>query len=161
MNTLKLIRLVVFAAATLGSSVSLACGEMMFSAGMGLPFQAYLAPRPASVLIVGNSTTDAREIYSGLGRAGHQVTYVADDAEMAQALQQTHYDIVIAAYDSVDTVTASVATSAGTTPRLLPVIQRSLRKSPEVTERFAQFLLDGASLGKYLSAINSVLDSTP
>lgn len=162
MNTLKLVKVAVLAAATLASASALACGEMMFSAGMGLPFQSYLAPRPASVLIV-TAGADAHQtaVYGGLERAGHRVTFVADDAAMAQALQQGSYDVVIAAYDSMDAVTARVDTSASRAPRLLPVIGRNLRKSPEVTERFAQFLLDGASLGRYLATINHVLDSAP
>jgi hypothetical protein len=37
------------------------------------------------------------------------------------------------------------------------VIARSQRNSPELKQRFGNFLLDGASLGQYLKSINNVL----
>jgi hypothetical protein len=137
---------------------ALACGEMMFNAGRGLPFQSYLAPHPADVLVL---WTDARhdEYYAALERAGHRITLVADAEDIAAELAANHFDIVIADFDALSQVPQAVASNTGSGPRLLPIIARNLRKSPQVRDRFEQFLIDGASIGQYLTVINRVLDN--
>jgi hypothetical protein len=158
MKRVKLVRSVVAAALVLGPSVALACGELRFSAGKGLPFQTYLAPRPADVLIL--SSAMATEDYSrGLEKAGHRVTVVPDVNAMQAALMDGHFDVVIAAYDSADAVSNSVANQAGGLTQLLPIVARSARNSVAVRERFEQFVVDGASVGQYLMTINRLLSS--
>jgi hypothetical protein len=140
-------------------SVAFACGELKFNVGRGLPFQGYLTPRPADVLIL-SSTSEAEvgDVSAGLKKAGHRVTVVADVAAMQDALQAQRYDVVIAALDSADTVTSNIARSAGAA-RVLPVVSRAARNSAALRERFEQFVLDGASLGQYLTTINKLLPS--
>ena len=77
---------------------------------------------------------------------------------MQGALQAQRYDVVITALDTVDTVTSKIAGNAGTA-RVLPVVSRAARNSAAVRERFEQFVLDGASLGQYLTTINKLLPS--
>jgi hypothetical protein len=135
-----------------------ACGEMMFNAGRGLPFQSYLAPRPANVLVLWtNASHDA--YYAELERAGHRITLVEDERDMALELDQGDYDIVIAEFDALNEVPQRVASNAGSGPRFLPIVARNMRKSPQVRDRFEQILVDGASVGQYLTIINRVLDS--
>jgi DNA-binding NtrC family response regulator len=136
-----------------------ACGELRFNAGRGLPFQTYVAPRAADVLIVRSDATD-EEYIAALERAGHRVTTVESADAVANEVRNRHYDVVIAAYESVDRVGPAV-TAADAGPQLLPIVTRAMRNSPQVTERFEQILLDSASFGQYLSMINKVLSRLP
>ena len=159
MNVARLAKSVLAAALVIGPGAAFACGELKFNAGRGLPFQSYLTPRPANVLILtSTSEGDSGNVSAGLEKAGHRVTVVADVAAMRDALQAQRFDVVITALDSADTVTSNVARSAGEA-RVLPVVSRAARNSAAVRERFEQFVLDGASLGQYLSTINKLLPS--
>ena len=146
------------------SAPVLACGEGAFNAGKGLAYQGYLAPRPATVLVYATpdptvSEADRQSLYAGLQKAGHKVTVVKDASELAGALRDRHYDVVITAFDAVDTVqaaTADVGNATGKTA-LLPVVARSDRNSPQLHGHFDAFLVDGASLGQYLKMIGKAL----
>lgn len=153
-KSIKTILLMTLAASPVGV---FACGEMMFNAGRGLPFQSYRAPTPADVLVL---WTDASHdaYYAELERAGHTITLVDTAEDMAWELEQNHFDIVIADFDSLSVVPEQVVAGSGSGPRLLPIVARKLRKSPQVRDRFDQYLIEGASLGQYLTVINRVLD---
>ena len=150
-------------AAALGAaaaSPALACGESMFNTGKGLEFQAYLAPRPATVLIYGTPDPtvpqDQRDkLLSGLREAGHKVVLVADADAYAQALRAGKVDLVIADAGAVD----ALATANGTAeaPRLLPVVPKGNRAAGGT---FELFLKTGARLGQYLRAIDRAVAST-
>jgi len=149
------------------SEPSYACGEGQFNAGRGLPFQNYLAPRPATVLIYAHPAPTASDsqrdaLYAGLQKAGHKLTVVSDTNDLAGALRERHYDIVITAFDAVDAVKAATmdAGIVAGEPKLLPVIARRDRNSPQVRSRFDAFLVDGASLGQYLKMIGKALPAT-
>jgi len=161
-NALGCITLAI--ALAFASAPVLACGEGMINAGKGLPYQGYLAPRPATVLIYASpdptaSDADREALYAGLTKAGHKLTVAKDAAALASALRERHYDVVITAFDAVDTVktaTADVGSAASKTT-LLPVVARSDRDSPQLRGRFDAFLIDGASLGQYLKMIGKAL----
>lgn len=148
-------------ALALAPTHSLACGEGQFNMGQGLKYQVYLAPRPATVLVyaddAGESSPARRQaLISGLRASGHKVTEVHDDAALAQAIQGQHFDVLIASYENIDKV-STAGRADGATPTLLPVVARNQRNSPELKQRFGNFLLDGASLGQYLKSINNAL----
>ena len=143
---------------------ALGCGEGMINSGRSLPYQGYLAPRPATVLVYANpdptvSDTDRHALYAGLERAGHKLTVVTDANALASALREKHYDVVIAAFDAVDTVATATADAGDVAgkPVVLPVVARSDRNSPTVRSRFGSYLVDGASLGQYLQMISKSL----
>lgn len=143
------------AALLVGAGPALACGESMFNTGKGLEFQAYLAPRPATVLIYGTpdpSASDAqrKQLLAGLEEAGHRVVVVADADAYARALRGQKVDLVIAGASVVDTL---VATDAPT-PRVIPVLPKGARAGATQGERMVVFLRGGASLGQYLRAID-------
>jgi hypothetical protein len=151
--------LLLFVAALIAPAAALACGEGMFNTGRGLPYQGYLAPRPAAVLVYASPDSPASDasrekLYAGLQKAGHSVTVVRDAEAMNRAIGARRYDVVISPLSTVDVVTAADATQA---PAVLPVVARAARNSPEVKNRFDLFLIDGASLGQYLKAINKVV----
>lgn len=161
-NTLACITLV--GALALAPAAVMACGEGAFNAGKGLPYQGYLAPRPAVVLIYANpdptaTDSDRDALYAGLQKAGHKLTVVTDANALATALREKHYDVVITAFDAVDAVATATADAgdAGGKPTLLPVVARNERNSPQVRSRFGTFLVDGASLGQYLKMIGKSL----
>ena len=164
MNKLMLSSAMLAIALTFASTQTLACGETAFNAGKGLPYQAYLAPRPATVLVYASpdptaSDADRSALYAGLTKAGHKLTVVKDPAALASALRERHYDVVITAFNAVDTVqaaTADVGGAAGKTA-LLPVVARSDRDSPQLRGHFDLFVVDGASLGQYLKMISKAL----
>ena len=144
----------------LPASLALACGEGQFNMGHGLQYQAYLAPRPATVLVysgAGETPAQRDALVKGLRDSGHKVTAVADADAMAQALRGQHFDVLIADYADID-LAASSAQSAGTAaPALVPVVAKSMRRDPSLQQRFRAFVLDGASLGQYLKSINTAL----
>lgn len=148
----------LLAFALLAPPLALACGEGMFNTGKGLPYQSYLAPRPAAVLVYADAARSlpARDesVYAGLKKAGHRVTVVRDPQSLKQAMREARYDVVISALDDVEAVTAAEAEQP---PALLPVVARAVRDTPQVKNRFELFLLDGASLGQYLRAINKLV----
>ena len=76
---------------------------------------------------------------------------------MEAALSSRRFDVVIAAYESADVVASTVARRPGSLTKLLPVVARSARKSDAVRERFDEFVVDGASLGQFLTVINRLL----
>ena len=133
---------------------ALACSEGLFNTGKGLAFQGYLAPRPAVVLLYSTAPEDQRiALRAGLERAGHTVTEVADPAALSAALAANRYDIVITGLDGANAVPAA----GDTVPRVLPVVARAQRSSPQVRDRYSVFVVDGASLGQYLRGINKLL----
>ena len=141
---------------------ALACGEGQFIMGQGLKYQAYLAPNPAAVLVYDAGMSQASPkrraaLIEGLRASGHTVTEVADDTALARALQAGRFDVVIASYDRIGQVAAAGDSAGIAPPRLLPVVARSQRNDPGLTGRYPGFVLDGASLGQYLKAINGVL----
>jgi hypothetical protein len=146
-------RLALLALAALAAApVARACGEGRFDNGGGLAYQGYLTPRPATVLIL-DEEEDAKEqrVYSALQRAGHRVTVVHDTGALAAALAAGGVDVVIGAKDAI-------AALQGSKARLLPVVARAERDSPQVRAQFATVLVDGASLGQYIKGIHRALD---
>jgi CheY-like chemotaxis protein len=146
--------------AMLASGAALACGEGQFNMGQGLRYQGYLAPRPATVLIystVGESLAHRDALVKGLRESGHTVTTVADSGEMSAALHAQHYDVLIADYEDIDAAASGAQAIGADAPAVLPVVDRSMRKDPGLKARFANFVLDGASLGQYLKSIDSAL----
>lgn len=136
-----------------------ACGEGIFHMGGGLRYQGYLAPRPATVLVFDDERTPRAEkiaLYRGLVQAGHRLSIAHNADELAQAMHQRRYDVVIADFSQVGTVGAA-APSAARSPKLLPVVQRSQRDAVNLRSRFEVFALDGASLGQYLKLINRLM----
>ena len=146
--------------ALMASGAALACGEGQFNMGQGLRYQGYLAPRPATVLVypaAGESPEHTAALVKGLRDSGHKVTAVADAGELASALNSQHFDVLIADYENIDTAASSAQAASTGAPAVLPVVERSMRKDPDLKARFANFVLAGASLGQYLKSIDNSL----
>jgi len=154
MNAARFAKSLLFLASMVGSQAALACGEMMVNAGQGLAFQAWLAQEPAEVLVWYRDGSDERA-YAGLEQAGHHLTLVTDEMQLAEELANKRYDIVIASFDVVDTVAPLAASNPSA--RFLPIVGRAMRRSAAVRDRFDQFLVEGTGVRRYLSVIDRVL----
>lgn len=132
-----------------------ACGENQFSTGGGLRYQGFLAPRPATVVVVDDGPGDRDELYAGLAKAGHRVTVVSNGDGLATVLANGNVDVLIADLQDVDAWTSKAP--SGT--RVLPVVARKLRDAPDTRRRFDLVLLEGASLGQYLKSIDRLVGS--
>jgi hypothetical protein len=158
MNRLTPIALLLASACAAPSA--LACGESMFNTGKGLEFQAYLAPRPATVVIYGTpdpTASDAQraELVKGLEAAGHKVVAVDDVDAYAAAVHAQKVDLVIADAVAIDTLAGAQGDAAA--PRLLPVLPRGTRPDTAKGGRFELFVRGGARLGQYLRAIDKAV----
>ena len=147
-------------AAACAAAPALACGESMFNTGKGLEFQAYLAPRPATVVIYGTpdptaSQKQREELLSGLQSAGHRVLLVDDVDAYAQAVRAQKVDLVIADAVAIDTLAGAQGDAAA--PRLLPVLSKGARADSAKGGRFELFVRGGARLGQYLRAIDKAV----
>ena len=131
------------------------CGEGMFNAGKGLPFQSYLAPHQARILILADTLRGDAAFRRGIEQAGHSVVVVDDMEALRRALREARYDIVIGSVDAAERL--AEADDLQAVPTMLPVVARAERNSPRVRDRFALFVLDGASLGQLLDTINRAL----
>ena len=141
---------------------ALACGESMFNTGKGLEFQAYLAPRPATVVIFGTpdpgaSEAQRAELVAGLEAAGHRVMHVDDVDAYAAAVRAQKIDLVIADASAIDSL--ANAQRDGVAPRLVPVLARGARPDSMQGGRFELFLRGGARLGQYLRAIDKAVST--
>jgi hypothetical protein len=147
MNRFVLVSLLL---AAVGTGPVLACGESMFNTGKGLEFQAYLAPRPATVVIYGTpdpSVSDAKreQLLAGLKAAGHRVVLVDDVDAYTAALQSQKVDLVIADAGAIDGLAGA---SSGVTPRLVPVLARGASATAAGGGRFELVLRAGARVGE-------------
>lgn len=136
---------------------ALACGEGVYLLGDGLRYQGYLAPRPAVVLVydsAGALESPHSAVYRGLVQAGHRLTVVRDDGELAQALRARRYDVVIAEAGTIGDVAAAAPAPA---PRLLPLVAASQQGAPGPRGSRGAQLRDDASLGQYLRQINRLM----
>ncbi|MCI1710644.1 MAG: hypothetical protein LKM39_10335 [Chiayiivirga sp.] len=95
--------------------------------------------------------------HAGLQKAGYRITEVNDAAALAAAIRHERYDAVITRLDAAEQIAAQADADI---PPVLPIVARAERNSPQVRGRFDLFLLDGASLGQYLRAINRALRSS-
>jgi len=147
---------------TLGAvpDAALACGESMFNTGKGLEFQAYLAPRPATVVIYGTpdptaSPAQRDELLAGLQSAGHRVVVVDNVDAYAAAVRAQKVDLVIADAVAIDTLAGAQGDASA--PRLLPVLPKGARADTSKGGRFELFVRGGARLGQYLRAIDKAV----
>ncbi len=104
----------------------------------------------------GADSVDRQAVYHGLEQAGHRVTMVTDADGLSRALASKHFDVVIANFNEVSAVDSSVGGSADK-PRMLPVVARREKNSPQVRDHFNSFLVSGAGLSQYLREIEKIL----
>lgn len=150
----------LIASLTLLASIdALACGETLFRVGQGTRYDNYSAPYPAVVLLhsrPGGATAGSEKALSrGLERAGHKVTVMSAGESLPPAAGARPYDVVIADLAAIDGVAQSLGAAAAK-PAFVPVLASSDPGEPG--DRYRAWVREGASLGKYLHAINKVME---
>ena len=137
------------------SADALACGDTLFRIGQSMRYDTYTAPRPAVVLLYARGGSHESSLRKGLEKAGHKVTVVSAGDSFAQDARTRPYDVVIADLEAIDAVKESVGTAV-VKPTFVPVVGSS--SESELRDRYASWVREGASLGKYLNAINKVME---
>lgn len=143
--------------ALLAPQIGLACGEGIYNMSQGRG-KGYLAPRLATVLIYNNQTTvppKTKAVYRGLVQAGHKLEVARSPEQLAIALRDHRYDVVIADYDQIDVIGKQVEPASQT--RLLPVVTDGQHDANDLREHLRFFLREGASLGQYLKLIHQLV----
>lgn len=136
----------------LAAADALACGETLFRVGQGTRYDNYSAPYPAVVLLA--TSGNEKSLRRGLEKAGHKVTVMGAGESLPQASGAPPYDVVIADLAAIDGIAASIGGAAS--PALVPVVGSSSPAEPG--DRYRWWVREGATLGKYLHAINKVME---
>ena len=136
-----------------------ACGDVMFRVGHGMRYDQHAAPRPAAVLIYaragGATAGNENALRKGLEKAGHQVTIKSAGESFATDAGARPYDVVIADLAAIRPLAESVE-SAMPKPTFVPVVGSSAEG--EARDRYQWWVREGASLGKFLQAIDKVME---
>lgn len=135
----------------------LACGEGLYTMGQSSRHQGYLAPHSATVLIYNDQATvpeSTKAVYRGLVRAGHTVEVARDQGQLATALRDRSYDVVIANYEKLGILEGQA--EAVSEAKILPVLDKQ-RSAKGGQERFRLALSQDASLGQYLKLIDRLV----
>ncbi|HVK52719.1 MAG TPA: hypothetical protein VM469_13390 [Pseudoxanthomonas sp.] len=137
---------------------AMACGEGIYIMRPGLRHQGYLAPNLATVLVYNNQETvpaATKAVYRGLVQAGHTVEVARTPEQLANALRERRYDVVIADFDQIEAIGKHVDSASKT--KLLPIATKGQRSANDWRGRFHYLLEDRASLGQYLKLINQLV----
>lgn len=144
--------------ALLAPQTGWACGEGIYAMSEGASQQGYLAPRLATVLVYNDQATvpdSTKAVYRGLVHAGHKVEVARNPAQLAAALQNRRYDVVIASYDRIGLIDGQAETVTRT--GLLPVLTSEQRSGNGWRERFRFSLTRDSGLGQYLKLIDKLV----
>jgi hypothetical protein len=143
----------------LASADALACGDVLFRVGHGMRYDSHAAPRPAVVLIYaragGATANNENALRRGLEKAGHQVTIKSVGEGLATDAGAPPYDVVIADLPAIRLLAES-GEGAMPKPAFVPVVAGNAEG--EARDRYRYWVKEGASLGKFLQAIDKVME---
>lgn len=135
-----------------------ACGEGIYTMSEGSRHRGYLAPRLATVLIYNDQAVvpeASKTVYRGLASAGHRVNIARNPGQLATALEERRYDVVIADYDRLDVIDRQIKPVSKT--RVLPIVSSQHGDASGRNERFRFSLSEDASLRQYLRLIDRLV----
>ena len=160
MNKVLSTRRIVAGVLALASVDALACGDVLFRVGHGTRYGSYAAPRPAAVLIYaraeGAATGNENALRKGLEKAGHKVTLKSAGESLVQEAGARPYDVVIADLAAIRPLAESVE-GATPKPTFVPVVGSNA--DSDLRDRYQWWVREGASLGRFLQAIDKVMES--
>lgn len=128
-----------------------ACGDKFLRVGRSARFRRYAAVHPAAILIYSpaNSTpTGIQEFEAILKRAGHKTVALANGADIAQALSEAPYDLVIADYSDSNRIREDLR-AAASKAGLLPILYKPSKAVAEQAEREFTCLIKPHAMTKY------------
>ena len=150
---------IVASVLALASVDALACGDVLFRVGHGMRYDSHSAPRPAAVVIYARagSLTMSKEnaLRKGLEKAGHEVTIKSAGESLAADAGARPYDVVIADLAAIRPLAESVQ-GAAPKPTFVPVVGSNAEA--EARDRYQWWVRENASLGKFLQAIDKVME---
>jgi hypothetical protein len=117
---------VLLATATIGAVELGACGDKFLRMGRSARLRGYAAVHPASILIytpARATPSSIRQFETLLKRAGHQPRAVPHGTDLAGAIAETTYDVVIAAFADTRQVEALLQ-SLPARPDVLPILHK-------------------------------------
>lgn len=147
-------RTAVFAAAllaTLAFDVAYACGESLYRVGRGVAYRTYTAPLPGNLLVYAGDN-EGRRLAAELAASGHVVDLVLTDEQLADALGNHEYDIVIAPFARRDAVSTLVRASEV----LLPVVA-DREEERQASLDFERVLAADGNIKQYLKVVHMTL----
>jgi hypothetical protein len=139
--------------ATFLSVDALACGESLFRVGKGLTYRDYTAPFPGNILIVAQTESELA-MADRLLAAGHHVDIVSDPSEIAERLQNGHYDIVMSLYSQADVVEPQLASNVAS---YIPVARHGTQEEALVRSTYKRSLNSDDSVKTFLKTIHKTL----
>jgi hypothetical protein len=145
-----------FAALSLTSLESFACGESLFRVGKGVAYRAQTAPLPGNVLVVAPDQA-AKRLAVRLAAAGHHVEVVESASMLAEKLSGGEIEVVLAPFNDRELVAAQTA-SAASSATFVPV---ALEASEEVQAEhmYDRSLAASDSFTDFLKVIHQTLKS--
>lgn len=145
-----------------GASNAFACGESLFHSGEGMRYHGFLTRAPANILIyrpgMSSDNVAQRDLDTGLAKAGHRVTLVTSNAELAQALEKDHYDVVIADAHDMEMLASRLDSSAHA-PALVAVVSAKANQGATTRGKFTQTLNEQDGLNQYLRLIEKTMQT--
>lgn len=155
----KVLSATIASVLALASVTAQACGDVLFRVGHGMRYDSYVAPRPAAVLLYaradGQGTGKEIALRKGLEKAGHTVTMKTAGDSLVPEAGARPYDVVIADLAAINPLAESIG-SAAHRPTFVPVVASSAEG--ELRDRYPWWVREGASLAKYLHAIDKVME---
>jgi len=140
------------------SSDVFACGESMFRVGKGVHYRAYSAPIPGSVLVYAR-TDDERAVAEQLQEAGHTVSVVSNDVDLAMEMQNRQFDVIVAPYSKRDAVEAQSEAIAAH-PDWIPIVVNGTDDVKLAKSQYNHTVTAGDDIRKYLKAIHQSLKAS-
>lgn len=125
-------RSILAIALLLAAPSTFACGDKLVQIGRGVRYQRANAVRAASILILVDPGLD-RQMASRLGHAfttvGHKVQLVDGASQVATALRDNHYDVILTGSSGAAAVAREVQSSRSPQPTVISVVQRGTQVS--------------------------------
>jgi hypothetical protein len=134
-----------------------ACGESLFRGGGA--HRAQTAPLPGSVLFVVPSIetnvlyVEAIALVDRLEAAGHHVGVIESAKAISEELEKGKYDVVLAAYDDREVVTAKIV---GTTTTYVPIATDERQKELAAAE-YERYVSCADDFTEFLRVIHRTL----
>ncbi len=151
--------------ATAGSQAVSACGDKFLLVGRGVRFeQAYAAIHPASILIIlpvksvkSAAVRDSR-LLKALKNAGHRVEVVQEPANLADALNRSRHDIILAERADASALHDIAPTAGQLKPAIIGVLEDPSPSALTDARRQLEYVLPTpTSLAHILNMIDDVM----
>jgi hypothetical protein len=128
-----------------------ACGDKYARIGRSSRLKGYKALYPTSVLVyqpAGVKEKDVKEYRASLIATGHKPTFVKNGSDVARALAEGKYELLIVHYPDAAAVKNVLATIPGA-PSLVTILPEKLQKFEAEAIKAYQFVITPHSMSKW------------